>query len=228
MSRLRVNRSGWSCAVVCSQFYGDAEDACNEGSSVVTAWPTEADCTAACEAQTEVAPFAFFGCMMGVDCDGDPAGCTSLATEPDPVCAAGCAEVFELCPDGLGAFSDADGCAAFCTGMLAGTGAEPSPAAATCIEALGTCPDGDSGMGQVFGCIFGGGGPVDASPTCQFICGTTAACAGEPGLPSDCLQGCGMAEIEDPTFVTTIAMCVSAAGEDCDAVQACLPEDEGE
>ncbi len=132
-----------------------------------------------------------------------------------------CAGVLGVCGPEVD-MPPAELCAPLCTGIMAGYGYEGgNPDAAACIGELSACPDSDP-FSAVFDCAVP---PFELSEACVALCGKVSACKGEED--AGCPGGCSQLELQDPEAFSVISECVEAAGEDCGALGACLPNDGG-
>jgi hypothetical protein len=214
--------AGIGCDEMCDSIFEDIADECGQQAPIYGVWPDASACVTACEGLESRQQRAMFGCAVSESCE-DPTLCLSAPTEPSAGCVATCGAAVETCGADL-PFPDQGFCADMCTGMGHRAGvATDSPNAAQCFADAPTCgAEGGAAFANILGCA------VESPEQCAGLCGRLTECGSE--LAETCLFGCAGAEREMPGVLDEIAACFDAAGEDCAAVEACVPgdDDEGE
>ena len=205
------------CQSICENFLtAEGDEYCEPGTPLWDTFPDVETCQTTCEQFDAGQRITYFACLLATDC-GDPAVCDTVPTDPHADCNAACDAGLALCDGAFSNTTDPRTCGELCTGFLHGLGFEaPNPGASDCVTALGTCPaEGDEQFGALFQCSL----PDTAA--CDTFCGGLEAC-----IPDfeNCRLGCTFVERDDPAGFPAVVSCIEAAGADCAAVFACLPQ----
>ena len=208
---------GPSCQEICEI---STEFKCPPWSDGPDAWEEPGACMEDCEAfsmDSDSSAYTLYGCTMSTSCE-DMEKCTTPPPYDEPGCAALCQKAFQVC-DEMG-MPSADFCTDYCTGQLMVFGTTVSVEdAVTCLDQSPLLCDQDP-YAQVLDCL------LSLEDECTQICEASQACDPDPlAQPLEqCLSSCNAGYMNLFSGATTeeIATCMSAAGEDCAAQEACL------
>ena len=211
------------CDDVCGALWDPIDDQyCLADSDIKAVWPDAGACWMDCVSQEPVTKaLRFAGCIWGAGC-GDTTHCLTPPDEDSAVCVEVCDALIEACPPAPEDEFDASVCGAVCTGILMNfEGSDPD--ALACVNAIESCGGEDDPYSDLFGQLLGC--TLLKPQACQDICPTLAACSdpADPFNTEQCLQSCAVGFFDDEVLSTT-AICVDAAGEDCAAAWACIED----